>query len=156
MKKEVFARLGIIGFFASLPALKLYLRGSSRTRVLVVYDGRMLLLKLWLSDGTWMLPGGGSHRKEQASDAAIRELREETGIRVAPEQLTLLGQARHVRHGFDYRYTVFTCELTEEPVIRQGWPEIIGHRWVDIDGTGALGLSEETVFALERYRGRLA
>ena len=37
--------------------------------------------------GQWALPGGGRDAGESATGAAIRELREETGVRVAPDDI---------------------------------------------------------------------
>lgn len=41
---------------------------------------RLVLVKLWYAPG-WRLPGGGRDEAEPAIDAALRELREEIGMR---------------------------------------------------------------------------
>lgn len=65
---------------------------------LVVLDalGRVLLLHVRdLTNpqfGTcWELPGGGREANETLIEAAVRELREETGLELAPERLNLSG-----------------------------------------------------------------
>ncbi|WP_238392140.1 NUDIX domain-containing protein, partial [Halorussus amylolyticus] len=40
--------------------------------------------------GDWAVPGGHLELDESPAAAAVRELREETGVRVAPEDVTLL------------------------------------------------------------------
>lgn len=42
-------------------------------------EGRLVLVKLWYAPG-WRLPGGGREADEPATDAALRELREEIGM----------------------------------------------------------------------------
>ena len=42
-------------------------------------QGRLVLVKLWYAPG-WRLPGGGRGASEPATDAALRELREEIGM----------------------------------------------------------------------------
>lgn len=63
-----------------------------RTRVLAILnDSEVLLVKNWLSSQKWSLPGGGIKRNETPARSAARELYEETGLQVAPSQLTFLG-----------------------------------------------------------------
>jgi 8-oxo-dGTP pyrophosphatase MutT (NUDIX family) len=49
-------------------------------------DGRLLVIKR-ADDGRWCLPGGKLDVGESPEEAAVREAREETGVRVAVEEL---------------------------------------------------------------------
>jgi 8-oxo-dGTP pyrophosphatase MutT (NUDIX family) len=54
-------------------------------------DDRVLLFRTWHTahpESWWELPGGGIEPDETYLDAAIRELREETGIVVVPAQIS--------------------------------------------------------------------
>ena len=54
----------------------------------VIFDARGRLLLQQRSDGgQWGLPGGSVEIGESVRDAVIREVREETGLRVAPGRL---------------------------------------------------------------------
>ncbi len=62
-------------------------------RVAVVEADSVLLIQRahGADAGTWVLPGGHVDSAESLPAAAARELREETGIRVHPDALSLLG-----------------------------------------------------------------
>jgi 8-oxo-dGTP pyrophosphatase MutT (NUDIX family) len=60
-----------------------YVRRSARV-LLVDSAGRVLLFQ---SEDGWFTPGGGIEAGETTEQAAARELWEETGLRLAPEQL---------------------------------------------------------------------
>ncbi|MFK3734725.1 NUDIX domain-containing protein [Streptomyces sp. NPDC088090] len=61
--------------------------------VAVTDDGRVLLIKRGWDpyEGHWALPGGHVDRGETGLRAAVRELEEETGVRVAEDELHLVG-----------------------------------------------------------------
>ncbi|GAA0988471.1 hypothetical protein GCM10009555_070220 [Acrocarpospora macrocephala] len=61
-------------------------------RILIVDGNDRILLFRALGptknpDYAWFTPGGGAHPGEELAEAAVRELREETGYRVAPEAM---------------------------------------------------------------------
>jgi ADP-ribose pyrophosphatase YjhB (NUDIX family) len=70
-------------------------------------EGRVLLLRhrFW-PEGSWGLPGGYAHGAERLEDALARELREETGWRIADQRLL------RVNSGFRMRVeVVYTARL---------------------------------------------
>lgn len=75
-----------------------YLRFRHSARVIVEHDGTYLVVRPWLGSGAWLLPGGGIWRGEPLAEAAARELNEETGIAIDPDDLVLLGEFR-CQHG---------------------------------------------------------
>lgn len=85
--------LGKIAYRIISPAM-LYLPifRRPRTRVAVILNNReILLVKNWLGYQRWTLPGGGMKRNETPAEAAVRELKEETGLLLDPHDLTFLG-----------------------------------------------------------------
>ncbi len=100
--------------------------------VALLRAGQVLLIQRakapW--EGAWSLPGGRLEAGETAEDCAIRELREELGIRVAglrPVARLLLADGR-------FRLQVFGTELFEGDVSPND--EIAAWQWV--------GAGEET------------
>jgi ADP-ribose pyrophosphatase YjhB (NUDIX family) len=123
--------LGIAGFWLAWPAFYVYLARSERTRIVVMYQGRVLVIKNWLSDGRWSLPGGGLHTGEPPVIGAARELCEETGVAVKPEALQLLGGGRYQLHGLHYPFQSFVVMLQEEPELHRQRIEVSEIRWMD-------------------------
>lgn len=131
------------------PALFLYLRGSARTRVLLVAEDHVLLVQGWLGDGRWSLPGGGLHRDEQALDGAVRETTEETGIRLSADQLQPLATERCTSNGIPFQCYFFSASLDTrpEPHVQRG--EIVAAEWVPLGHVPALRLKADVRRALE-------
>lgn len=74
---------------------------------LVVVDAEDRILLLQVQDATnpqfgtaWELPGGGMEAGETYTQAALRELREETGLEVAPENIVLPSWRRQVSYTY--------------------------------------------------------
>lgn len=93
-------------------------------------DGHVLTVR---KRGTsrFMLPGGKPEPGESAAEAAVREVREEVGIRLAIDELRLLGAweadaANEPGHTLDA--TVYAADLAGVPVAAA---EIAELRWSD-------------------------
>ena len=63
---------------------------SVGTVVLIEHDGK-LLLEYRSDSEVWGIIGGGLGTQEALAEGAVREVLEETGIQVAPEDLIFLG-----------------------------------------------------------------
>jgi 8-oxo-dGTP pyrophosphatase MutT (NUDIX family) len=63
----------------------------------IVTDGERILLGHATRSPRWDIPKGGAEPGEDLAAAAARELLEETGLAVAPEELTALGVHAYLR-----------------------------------------------------------
>lgn len=126
------ALLGRMFFWLSWPALYVYLRGTTRTRVMIEVDGHILLIKGWHDGAKWALPGGGVHKGEDARVSALREVREEVGIGLNDGQLVHLGSDHYHQRGLQYQIERYGCTLSERPEIRRQKHEVLAAAWYPI------------------------
>ncbi len=91
--KSAYEKAGRTAHDAASPLLKAYLKeGHIRVRTLITNEeNEILLVRSWFSQQQWSLPGGGIQRVEKPAEAAVREIHEETGIRVGIEDIQELG-----------------------------------------------------------------
>ena len=83
-----------------------------------VFDGDKILLVKESDDGGWSLPGGWADVGESPTEAAVREVREESGYRVrAVRLLSAYDRDRHDHPPIPYHVykLVFLCEILAEP-----------------------------------------
>jgi 8-oxo-dGTP pyrophosphatase MutT (NUDIX family) len=127
--KRTWDFLGIVCYWLTWPGVALFLRNSTRTRIIVNCGDEILLVKTWLGSGKWGLPGGGLHRHEDPTQGAVRELQEETGIVAKTESLEYLSS--HVQHkrGVQYTLVVYALRLSKKPEIRRQRLEINDATW---------------------------
>lgn len=115
----------------------------------VVHDpaGRLLLIRRGREPGRglWSLPGGRCERGETAAEAAVREVREETGLEVVAGRLI----GRVERSGLDgavYLIDDIACTVLGGELAPGDDADDV--RWVDAAGLTLLPLTEGLLDAL--------
>lgn len=91
----------------------------------------------------WITPGGGIDPGESAEQAAVREVVEETGHLLSPDDLRGPVADRRVVHGYsdkivDQREIFYTAAVAPFNVVTDGHTEdeqlsMLGHRWWQLD-----------------------
>lgn len=98
-------------------------------RVLVLDGEKRLLMVRHTYVGGWHMPGGGVDPGECLRDAAIREVHEETGLRLEGEP-SLFGIYRNARADPRDHVAVFVCRETwDAPVLAPESREIAEAAW---------------------------
>ena len=150
--KRAAKKLGLAVYWLALPFWLIYFRLSERTRVLLVCGDKVLVITPWLGDSRWSMPGGGLHKGEDPAHGAVRELREEVGIQLAPEQLKLTGFEVHHRHGYKYPYYQFVAQLPNEQSIKRQRHEIAEAVWIDYRELNTSNARADLLRALHTWR----
>jgi 8-oxo-dGTP pyrophosphatase MutT (NUDIX family) len=145
---NLWRRVGRIAYWLSWPAIILYARTTNRTRLLVTCGDSVLLVKSWLGDGRWSLPGGGLHGGEPPLQAALRELKEETSIELAEADLQLLGAFRFHNHGISFPYTLYAATVPTQLSITAQAYEITDIAWLDHTTLPVTTLAPDVITAL--------
>lgn len=106
---------------------------SHRVRVVVKHGDHFLLVKTSFSAQLLSFPGGGIERGESPLDAAVRELREETGIVVSEQKFRHVGQMHTAAPAIPFRITVFEVVVDTKELPSLAWIrtlEIVDRQWV--------------------------
>jgi 8-oxo-dGTP pyrophosphatase MutT (NUDIX family) len=117
-------------------------------RVVLVADG-LVLLQHGFDPGRpeagswWLTPGGGVHDGESIEDAALREILEETGLRLTREQLGPVIATRVAYFEFEHRRfrqseSFFAVDVEPFTPQHHGWDDVeqralLDHRWWSVD-----------------------
>lgn len=144
---KIWIRSGRWLFFFLQPILKIYLKKRTTTRVFIVVNNKVLLTKGWLSNGSYGLPGGGLKKNEQPFEAALREVFEETAIKLKKEDLKYQGQYQTNNQLLSYKYHLFFIFIKHQPVVRNQLIEIVESRWCDIKLIDQIFVSDEVITA---------
>jgi 8-oxo-dGTP diphosphatase len=131
----------------------------------IVKDGELLLTH-WNEEGRtgWTLPGGGLEDYETAEDAAVREIREETGYDA--ELVTLLGiDSRFIKpadrwepngRGFHALRIIYVARIVGGVLTHEVGGSSDEARWVPLDQVGELPTVSLVPAAIDLLLKRLA
>lgn len=139
--------VGLIAYWFAWPGLYLVLKGSRRTRVVIVCENEVLVVKGWLGDGKWSLPGGGVKPGEMDEVAAKREVMEETGYNIQ-QRLISLGESLNSKHKINFTIVKFGLKVDTKPnLIRQKF-EIAELSWISLNELNPSNASPNTLETL--------
>lgn len=125
------------------PSEKKMKKSESGTAVVVVNDKGQLLMGRQVKDEyRWSFPGGGIESGESSKEAAIRELEEETGLKLTADQLAELPQ-----EGGD---KVYIAKLNHTPISRST-DELTDVGFYDIDNIDISNLRTCCVPTMRAY-----
>ncbi len=153
MRHTIWRLFGMMLFLFTWPLIRLYIFVTPpRSRLLIVHDGSVLLVKNWLGLGHWSVPGGGAHRGENPKNAALREVQEELGLEVNPRAIVDHGvssaEDQILLHS---KFHLFSATILSTPTLRLQASEIMQAAWIPLaeidkrnDVSGAAIQSVET------------
>ncbi len=122
---------------------------------LVHEQGRVLLVRRRFppNEGLWAIPGGLVELGETVEEAAVREVGEETGLKIALERLLDVSTEVHIddsgRRRYHYVLVDYVAARLAGDVVLNG--ESSEWRWADGDESEGLEMNEVTRKAVRRY-----
>jgi 8-oxo-dGTP pyrophosphatase MutT (NUDIX family) len=105
------------------------LRPATYGVLVAIWSGGEVLLVRTSYQRLLSMPGGYRRRGESPVDAAVRELREEIGLRVEPSALRPLFTMRHPWLGKDEHVDVLELHPAARPAVAIDRREIVGARF---------------------------
>ena len=138
--------LGRLIYWLLLPYRLTWLATTDRVGVVLTNSlGEVFLVKNWLGDDRWRLPGGGVKRGEPLEVAASRELVEEIGVACQPDSLAYLGSLR--RGSWSGKWAAFRGQSASQTVELKR-SEIVAGEWFAPPSLAGLQLADRTKEAL--------
>ena len=129
-----------------------------RTRVIVVHQGCLLLLPPRDMSAGWQLPGGGLAPHESLAECAVREVQEETGLRVGISGVAFLREWVVPKYcavpdgqdqvGFGLEIYLYAYPLSDPAALRSEHPATPAPCWIHLDDVPQLPLWPKELKAL--------
>nr|WP_286194760.1 NUDIX hydrolase [Synechococcus sp. CCY 0621] len=129
--KRLITRLRLYWLAARLyETYRLVARPHTHGALVAIWNGKRLLLVQASYRRSLSLPGGGLERGETARQAAVRELAEELGLRVAPQELVDPWPITERSVRGTNSVTIFAMRMAGEPAIRVDGLELVASQWL--------------------------
>lgn len=103
----------------------------------------------------WGVPAGKLELNETPEEAAVRELFEETGIRIQPNELHSVGILYIRKPEVDYVYHPFKINLTGKPEVRLS-SEHLSFKWLSQSEIMEIPLMDGAIKSFQYYREKIA
>ncbi len=97
---------------------------------LLIRDGKLLVARSKGKD-MFIPPGGKPENDETAQEALVREMREETGLEVSPEQMSILGVYTALAAGNEDKVVTMTAIIVDAQGDPTPCAEVEELRWID-------------------------
>jgi 8-oxo-dGTP diphosphatase len=114
--------------------------------VFIEHEGEILLLHRQDNKpqgNTWAMVAGKVNNGEQLIDALVREVQEEIGLKVSPQDYKYF-EGYYVRYpGYDYVYHVYHLPLKKKPVLDINLKEHKDHQWIKPEDALKLNLIQD-------------
>lgn len=130
---RIFIFLGRQIHFWLKPFIYFLTNNSTRSRVIIVSNHKVLLVKSYLSDNTWGFPGGGLKKNEDLIRGVLREVKEETNLDLDPKGLYFLGDYLDKLLFFKHYLKIYRYNLKENVKVSPQKYEISAINWFDLD-----------------------
>ena len=139
--------LNKILFWTSWPVLYLVVNNTHRTRAIILNKNKeLLVVRGWINDGKWQLPGGGIKPNESSLDATIREVKEEVNLNLDPKKVKFVGSEQIVDNKINYRCDFFRVSGIDMESLKTG-SEIKEFKFIKIGQIE--NLSKEVIVAIK-------
>jgi 8-oxo-dGTP pyrophosphatase MutT (NUDIX family) len=126
-----FNYFGRASYYLLWPGISLYLLGNQRSRIVVFSREDVLVVKGWLSNGKWSLPGGGLHASEPMVTGALRELYEETGLLLKTSDIKELISENFRLRGVKVKLHFFSAAVNSNLPVKKQPREITDIAWIN-------------------------